>query len=525
MTVKGEGLKALVITGILAEETVKHYIKESRVKCEIRVLKVPIAAFLTPEGIALNLSNAKLKNIDVILVPGLIRGDTKTITNAVGIPAFKGPRYAADLPIVLDSIGEVELSTTVPACDLLKEKLRRKAFSELENAESNRDNLLKKPGNILIKNLAVGRDFPMRVMAEIVDAPLMEKKEIQRLAKEYAQLGADIIDVGMVAGEIRSEEAKNLVKAVKQVVNVPVSIDTLNPDEIREAVAAGADLVLSGDAGNLEDIAPFVKNVAVVIIPTNQRTGYLPNNVAKRVHFLEELIVKAKQLGISKVIGDLILEPSNILDSLIAFHDFARRNPDVPLFVGVSNVTELIDADSVGVNALLARISSEMGASILLATEKSDKAKGTVREQVIAAKMMFLAKKRGSVPKDLGIDVLFLKDKRNREEPYNEELEKKVPVISAFDETGPAVLDAKGSFKIALNRIEGNIVAMHYASPDRAKPTTIIKGKTAENIYSKIVELALVSRVDHAAYLGSELEKAEIALKTGKEYIQDKTMF
>jgi len=139
--------------------------------------------------------------------------------------------------------------------------------------------------------------------------------------------------------------------------------------------------------------------------------------------------------------------------------------------------------------------------------------------------MMFLAKKRGSVPKDLGIDVLFLKDKRNREEPYNEELEKKVPVISAFDETGPAVLDAKGSFKIALNRIEGNIVAMHYASPDRAEPTTIIKGKTAENIYSKIAELALVSRVDHAAYLGSELEKAEIALKTGKEYIQDKTMF
>ena len=49
---------------------------------------------------------------------------------------------------------------------------------------------------------------------------------------------------------------------------------------------------------------------------------------------------------------------------------------------------------------------------MLLATEKSDKAKGTVAEEATAAKMMFLAKKRGSVPKDLGIDLLILKDKR-----------------------------------------------------------------------------------------------------------------
>ena len=89
------------------------------------------------------------------------------------------------------------------------------------------------------------------------------------------------------------------------------------------------------------------------------------------------------------------------------------------LFVGVSNVTELMDADSVGVNALLARLSSEVGASILLATEKSDKARGSVGEEATAAKMMFLAKKRGSVPKDLGVDLLVLKDKRNREEPYD----------------------------------------------------------------------------------------------------------
>jgi dihydropteroate synthase len=53
----------------------------------------------------------------------------------------------------------------------------------------------------------------------------------------------------------------------------------------------------------------------------------------------------------------------------------------------------------------------------------------------------------------------------------------------------------------------------------------IIKGKTAEDVYAQIIDLDLVSRLDHAAYLGSELVKAEIALMTGKEYIQDSPLF
>ncbi|MEM4524601.1 MAG: DUF4346 domain-containing protein, partial [Archaeoglobaceae archaeon] len=33
-----------------------------------------------------------------------------------------------------------------------------------------------------------------------------------------------------------------------------------------------------------------------------------------------------------------------------------------------------------------------------------------------------------------------------------------------------------------------------------------------------------VSRLDHAAYLGRELMKAEIALRLGKNYIQDREL-
>lgn len=518
-------MKVLLVTGLLAENMVKHYAQESRVKTEVFALNVPVAALLTPERIANDLKNLKHGDFDVILIPGLTRGNAEVIADTTGIPTFKGPRYAADLPTILDALDHAKFSTVTPACDILREELQRKALQELEAAEKNRNVLLRKSGNMLVGKLAVGRDFPMRIMAEIVDAALMSNSEIQKLAKNYVTVGADIIDIGMVAGDARPSDAKRAVEAVKSVVDVPVSIDSLDPDEIREAVSAGADLVLSADAGNIEKIAPFASNVAVVVIPTNQHVGYFPKEAEERVSFLEGLIEKARALGITRLIGDLILDPSNVVESLIAFREFANRNLNVPLFVGVSNVTELIDADSVGVNALLAWLSSEVGASILLATEKSSKAKGSVREEVIASKMMFLAKKRGSVPKDLGLDVLVLKDKRNREEPYNKDLETNANVVVVSSYSKPAVLDDKGSFRIALDRIEGAIVALHYTSLKMNQPVNIIKGKTAESVYTKIAELGLVTRIDHAAYLGSELAKAEVALKTGKEYIQDAIMF
>ena len=250
-------LKVLLITGALAEDTVKRYAKESSVKTETVALKIAVAALLTPETIAKTLKDADVKGFNMILVPGLVRGDTSVITKALGVQTFKGPRYAADLPTVLDSLEEVQLSTVVPACDLLREKLQKKALQEIEKAEQNREELLKKPGSMLIGDLAVGKDFPMRVLAEIVDAPLMDKETIQRLAKHFVKAGADIIDVGMVAGESRPSDAKRIVELVKQVVDVPVSIDSLDPAEIRAAVHAGADLVLSADAGNIEAIAPY----------------------------------------------------------------------------------------------------------------------------------------------------------------------------------------------------------------------------------------------------------------------------
>jgi dihydropteroate synthase-like protein len=518
-------LKALLVTGLLAEDSVKRYAQQSSFETEVLTLPVQVAALLKMPNIARELKKQSIHGVDVILVPGLIRGDTSVIADATGIATFKGPRYAADLPTVLDALDKVKLSTVTPACDLLREELQRKALQELELVEKNRETLLQNPGNMTIKDLAFGKDFPMRVMAEIVDAPLMPSDEIQRLAKRYVKQGAAIIDVGMIAGESRPSDARRAVEAVKAAVNVPVSIDTLDPVEAREAVSAGADLILSVDAGNVEEMASFASDVAVVCIPTNQREGYFPKKVNERVKLLEEIIGKARELGITRILADLVVEPSNVLRSFVAFREFAERNPDVRLFLGSSNFTELIDADSVGVNAVLACLSSEVGASVLLATEKSPKAKGTVRELVTASKMMFLAKKRGSVPKDLGLDLLVLKDKRLRGEPYSSEIEAETQVILAIENVEPEVMDEKGLFKIAVDHDNETIVAIHIPDSQQDKPSVIIKGKTAENIFSKIEEMNLITRLDHAAYLGRELAKAEIALKTGKEYIQDSQLF
>jgi tetrahydromethanopterin S-methyltransferase subunit A len=50
--------------------------------------------------------------------------------------------------------------------------------------------------------------------------------------------------------------------------------------------------------------------------------------------------------------------------------------------------------------------------------------------------------------------------------------------------------------------------------------TTIIEGRTAAEVYYPAVEKKLLSRFDHACYLGRELARAERCLGTGEKYVQ-----
>lgn len=82
------------------------------------------------------------------------------------------------------------------------------------------------------------------------------------------------------------------------------------------------------------------------------------------------------------------------------------------------------------------------------------------------------------------------------------------------------VLDPSGFFIIYPKKEEQRIYLEHYGKDGTL--TEIIYGETPAVIASTAIERGLVSRLDHAAYLGWELEKALLSMLYGFPYIQDR---
>jgi dihydropteroate synthase len=79
--------------------------------------------------------------------------------------------------------------------------------------------------------------------------------------------------------------------------------------------------------------------------------------------------------------------------------------------------------------------------------------------------------------------------------------------------------DPKGYFVIKVFYDKGYFGARHHTYD--AVPHLDIIGTSAEAIVQTIVREKLVSSLQHAAYLGHELHKAEVALKCGLNFVQD----
>ncbi len=525
-------MKVLIITGDLAYPLIKSVVANSNEDIIIHVAETQVAAFLTPRQIIKEVKTHfanQLDEIDMILVPGLIKKGTREITKELGIPTFKGSTDGADLAMVLNLVGSIELSEDKPADKLIEEEKRKEAFKFIEEFEKDEENikkLLEKPNNILIRNLPVGEDFPMRVLSEIANAPFLSKEALINKCQYFVDSGADMIDIGMAAGEDFSDKVPELIETLRPIVgDRPLSIDTLNTKEIKVAAENGIDFVLSLDLGNQSEVCDLLKekNIPAVLLPTNFSQGISPKSPSERVEAMHQLIKDTDGL---KYVADLILDPvnsSSIVESIIACHDFHKVNP-APMFFGVGNVTELMDADSGGVNVLLAGIGMELGVSILFTPEESGKTRGSVYELATASKMMFLAKHRKSIPKDLGINLVAFKDKHKRNDIILNELDG-VPEAKR-KKPMKFIRDKAGSFKINVDYgttvKDSRITATHFK---KNKADLVIVGHSAQEIYEEIIEENLVTRMEHAAYLGSELQKAEIAMITGKEYVQDFDLF
>ena len=82
-------------------------------------------------------------------------------------------------------------------------------------------------------------------------------------------------------------------------------------------------------------------------------------------------------------------------------------------------------------------------------------------------------------------------------------------------------MDSKGYFKIYIDEKKKHIMITHFNNSVNYKDATLtLVGDSAESLYKMLIKNDLVSRLDHAAYLGKELIKAELALKLGMSYIQ-----
>ena len=81
------------------------------------------------------------------------------------------------------------------------------------------------------------------------------------------------------------------------------------------------------------------------------------------------------------------------------------------------------------------------------------------------------------------------------------------------------VSDPAGYFVIYPDRARCLVSLEHYSN--NGALITIIEGRAAAELYMTAIDRKLVSRLDHAAYLGRELARAEQALASGQPFVQD----
>jgi dihydropteroate synthase-like protein len=489
-------MKILVATGHLAEMAVRKSVGDD---ADIIVADTKIAAFITPGKLLAAIEKHISRfDYDIIFIPGICSGDFSKAAAQLNCRILLGPKHAYDLGYVLPFADKIEFSDKVPACELLIDVRRKMALEKSRELEERSEPAL------VLGNLKLGGSSRMKVMAEVVNATGMESNALARKIRSFVTKGADIIDLGASLHATPSD-VERAIKVARSVTEVPVSIDTLDPDLLTKALETGIDMILSLDSSNIEAIGSLVATagVPVVVIPDPD----------EGLESLLRNIDAARSEGIEEIIADPVLDPigHGFTDSIVRYSEFHRLFADIPVFFGVGNVTELLDADSAGSNATLCGIGADVGASILFTPEFSNKTQGSISELRKASLMMVLARERDSSPKDLGIDLVEIKEKRRRNDAI---------LPDAFVGAKPHrmwKLDPAGSIRIGIVPDEGGKGGLILAEHD----TVSVAGKTAGEVMDTLIDMGLVSRLEHAGYLGRELKKAEIALKFNRSYSQD----
>lgn len=435
----------------------------------------------------------------------------------------KGPEFASELPALFKDIENVDLSNVIPANRIIEysgEDLYHQIIKEQYDIAKENLGVHTFYVNEKKSDLLIGRNLPPPIIAEIVNCTVKSDKSIIKKAKHYIDSGADIIDIGCVSNKPNPVRVKEIIQMLRKNFNILLSIDSMDRSEILIAVDMGIDMILSLDIGNYNDFIDIPKDIPIVILPTNIKEGIFPKNPETRIEKLQKLTKKLKSHGFTKIIADPLLESPispGICNSLESYFLYNKLPPNeqIPLFFGISNVVELMDIDSVGINGLLASIAVEMGIGVLFTVEHSTKLFGGVRELKDSIKLNYLAKNKKTPPINQGLSLFKAKGKLNQ----------KVPKINENNATFVNTLnqdyipDNKGYFRIYINQIARKIYVLFYSIKDSL--LHIFIGDNAEAMSKEIITQNLTRDIYHLNYLGRELNKAEMSLFLGKPYIQD----
>ena len=424
----------LFVTGRLAEPALRDVLGELGIDHQIAVMNISVAALMTTRWIAKRLSAPA--GVDEIVIPGLCEGDVDTLAQATGLPVRKGPVDVRALP-------------------------------EWYGREAVRAQL-------------GPRD--VRVFAEINQVPSLTREQVIDRADAYRCAGADVIDLGLSLDRSWLAEGPATIAALRE-RGLSLSIDTLDPEHIRMADAAGVDYVLS--------LTPETIGLA----PDLRATPVLITEDPDDLDGLQRMAAAMEQAGRPYLL-DSILQPINsgFAASLARYVEVRRRHPGAELFMGIGNLTELTEADSTGVTALLIGFCQEVGIGAVLTTEVIGWARGAVSETVLAAQIMHLAQRQAGPPKHIDSGLVTSRDESMRA-PSEEEL--RTMHAQVADPNWRLFADADWLYAFNGERF------------------------VRETSMYRVFEQLHVDDAPHAFYLGKELMKATIARGLGKSYRQE----
>ncbi len=428
--------KYLFVTGKLAAPALRASLARLSLPFEhdVAVMKISVAALMTPAWIARFLEPPA--DVTRIMIPGLCDGDPRLLADRFGVPAEKGPPDLKQLP---------------------------RYFG-------------------LVEARAAYGDFDIRIFAEINNVPYLSREQVFNAAAYYRDGGADVIDLGLSPDRSWLDDGPGIIGALKA-RGYCLSIDTLRTDEIRMADAAGVDYVLSLNGAN-RHLAAGLRATPVLIPDTPDDLASLDATVAELDRFGKPYLV------------DPILEPINFgfAASLSRYVETRRKYPAAEMLMGIGNITELTEADTTGMAALLIGFCQELGIRSVLTTEVINWAHGVVRETDVARRLMHFAQEHGGLPKHLDSRLLTVREAELI--PYAED---ELRAMQA------EITDPNYRIFVANDSI-------YVFNAER-----FVKGEDILAIFDQLG----VSEATHAFYLGVELTKAHLARNLGKNYQQE----